>query len=215
MIRQPQPVGSLASITRTVPLQQKIQSIGGIAEGIRTMKLDIGMPIPEALKLVDLATKATKDYVATANKVAARMPEISDRVIASRRVVEEDFRRIINNRLLPGIRGVPPGQTNVNGPVITANISLMLFSIMHGYEALLFFEEIRPGALDLIPASAMQVMVTIAETVASLSSTLTAAFKNSLDLAKKASSGLLSLLKWGTVAGGLYLLYEVLKPKES
>jgi hypothetical protein len=195
---------------------RKIREIKGVAEGIRTMEFRaIGMKITDVYRLLKMMSDVTSAYVRTAHKAIQAMPEISDRVESSMRVVQFDFQRI-DGRLQEGIRlAISNGQTQVNGPVVAANVSLMLLSVAHGYEALLFFESIRPAYLDLVPDSVMRFVVDIAELVASIASSVSKAFTEAVEAAKKSAGWTLAMLKWGAVAGGLYLLYGVLKPEEA
>jgi hypothetical protein len=209
-----QPVGGWGEWTS--PITKKIASIQGMAEGIRTMKTARGMSLGDARELVRLATKATNSFLATAKDAAEDAFLISDQIISVRTAVSRQYAKAIKINITDAINraAAPGGAGVVAGPIVTANVALMLDGIAGGYQQLEFFKDIRPAFIEsMIPPWTMNTIVRIAELVMEIAEAVGAAFKNAFNFAKSASLGLLDFLKWGSIAGGLYILYDVLKPE--
>jgi hypothetical protein len=206
--------GSVAKKVKAVAeLKSKIDAIEKVSEGIRASEIPNQIAASDAKKLADLATKALLNYVQVAAKAAQAMPEIRDRIMSSRESVQRDYLRMIKGRILdPALKVGPEGA--VDGSMVKANIALFLNHVAGGYGALLFFEEIRPGFLDMIPSSVMRVIIDIGELIVKIAKFVAKTLKDGLDDAKKFVLTLVDVLKWGTIAGGLYLLYGVLKEKD-
>jgi hypothetical protein len=206
------PVGALVLPNpSSIKLRQKVRAIEAMAEGIRTAEVPAAMPVAAVKTLVDLATRVFNEYNKAATKAISSMPEIESRIRFSRNSIQDDFSRMIVGR----IKNVIPGNTTLNGRIVVANVGLFLNSVAGGYEALAFFEDVRPGVLNLIPDSVMRVVVDIAEFVAEIAEFISEGLKAGIDAGRKATSSLIDLLKWGSVAGALYLLYGVLKEDKS
>jgi len=178
-----------------------------MAEGIRTAEVPAAMPVTAVKTLVALSTRIFNEYNKAAQQAINSMPEIESRIRSSRNSIQDDFSRMIIGR----IKNVIPGNTTLNGRIVVANVGLFLNHVAGGYEALAFFEDIRPGFLNLIPDSAMRVIVDIAEFVAEIAEFISEGLEAGIKAGKALTFGLIDLLKWGSIAGGLYLLYGALK----
>jgi hypothetical protein len=195
----------------SIKLRQKVRAIEAMAEGIRTAEVPAAMSVSSARTLVNLASQVFHQYDKAASDAIKSMPEIEDRIRFSRNSIVDDFDRMIIGRILNAL----PGRSTVNGRTVVANVGLFLNHVAGGYEALAFFEDIRPGVLNLIPDAALRVIIDIAEFVADIAEVVSAALEAAINAGEKLTFGLIDLLKWGTIAGGLYLLYGVLKEDKS
>jgi hypothetical protein len=205
---------SAETAKKLTELKQKADAIRIMASAIEKADLPQGIPVADTKRLIDLSTKAVVDFAQVSAQAASAAPEIEDRILSSRSIVQQDYQQKITNRLVPAIKGKSDRET-IRGSLVTSNVGLLLRSIAGGYETLGFFVSIRPGFLSILPSSAMKVIVDIAELVAKVAKVITEAFKEALNNVKKFTIGFMEILKWGTIAGGLYLLYEVLKEEKS
>lgn len=195
-------------------------SIDQIAEGIRSSQMPPVISKSKADNMVVLVKSAVADYMRVAIKAQEAMPEIGGRVASARSAVLNDFNRIIKGRVEPAVAKAKAGTPEVEGTRVLAgvpsnfmkgNIALMLNSIAGGYKALAFFEEIRPGFL-FVPG--MGTVVKIAEAFVDTAVAVSDALKKGLKQAQKGANVMMEMLKWGTLAGGFYLLYKTMQPEE-
>lgn len=216
----PLDAGSIAQQTAKVAktlseLKEKTQSIRAIADGIERTELpNNAILVSDVKKLIALSSKAIVDFAQVSAQAASAAPEIRDRILSSREAVQLDYKRKIVDRLEPAIKGRSDKEA-IRGSLVTANVGLLLRSIAAGYEALAFFVQIRPSFLSILPSSAIGVIVDIGELVVKIAKFVAKTLEDGLNNIKKFTLTLLDILKWGSVAGGLYLLYGVLKEDKS
>ena len=173
-----------------------------VAEAINKSQMPDQISIASAEELVSKVTKAYNEFqnraliVINDSASAGVRPAMRSAALAVQREYEQ---RILGGLLVTINQAKAQGKSTV--PSFRFNhrdIHLTMLMIAHGYEALAEIESFKPWFIKMLPSFM---------TAEGLKSTLNAV-GSGLDV-------LITMLKWGSVAGGLYLLYGALKPKKA
>jgi hypothetical protein len=186
-----------------------------IANAINRSKMPAQIPITQAQQLVDKTNKTVNRFVSDAQPVIENSPGVRDSLRAAVRVVVRDqeqkmgrLQGIINTARAQGQTTVASFQFNHR------DIPLMLHSVVGGYEAVQFIDEAKPFLVRSMPFT-VGLFVTVGRVVEAIVGAAQATYsglKAGVDAAASGTQMMIDILKWGSVAGGLYLLYKTLEP---
>lgn len=202
-----------------VDYSEDTKKMEAIAWAINSSQMPSEISISQAEKLMADVKRAVDRFVSDAQPVIENSPGVRDSLRAAVKVVTNDYRdniegrlrSIINQSKAQGIATVPSFRFNHR------DIHLTLLSVVHGYEAVQFIDEAKPFLVRSMPFT-MGIFVVIGRAVEAIVGVTQAVISGLGVAVKAAASGtemLISILKWGSVAGGLYLLYGALKPEKA
>lgn len=197
---------------------KSIKEMRDIADGIRASRLPVQISLYDAKKLIALTTKAVNAFQSGASKVindgGSAFVRPAMRAVAKE--VQNDYNSKIVQRL-GGIVNAAAGQGKNTVSSYEFNyraLPLMLGNIANAYETLAEIDDMKPWFLKMVPSYTIGVFVSIGNKVINIATFTASALKNAISAASKTAEIVITVLKWGSIAGGLYLLYGVLKPKK-
>lgn len=194
-----------------------IENLKGIAEGIRTSTMPPQITIAQAKKLIDLTTRAVNDFQKRASVIIndSGSAFVRPAMRSAAKVVQRDYEDKIQ-RNLGGIvkAAVSQGKSTVDSFRFNyRDIHGMIMSIAFAYEALKEIDDMKPWFVKLMPSLVVGVVALIGNAVMSTALFSSDLLKQAVRAASTGTAMLIAALKWGSIAGGLYLLYGTLKPK--
>lgn len=179
------------------------------------------IPLPKAKELVTATLNAVSSFTNKAIEMSrgATSVFVSGRIAAASSAVTRDLQTKINQRLLHGLilPAQRAGRTTVPSRLFPSNISLMIDSVADGYESLEHIDEIKPFLIRNMPFT-LSLIAKIGSVAVAIGKIIGAAVEGLQAAVDAVSSGtemLITALKWGSIAGGLYLLYGALKPEKA
>lgn len=218
MYHQTQQAVGIWPFKSAVDFSESNAKMTDIAWAINRSNMPAQISIKDARKLIAGVTKAISQFASDAKPVIASSPGVRDSLRAAVKAVQWDFdtkigrlKSIIRTAEAQGKNTVPSFQFNHR------DIHLTLLSIVGGYEAVQFIDEAKPFLVRSVPfmigifvgiANVVQNIIGIAKSIAS-------GLNQGIKAAGSGMDKLITMLKWGSVAGGLYLLYGALKPKKA
>jgi hypothetical protein len=215
---QPRPVdGWFFQETADFPFE--IKKMRDIADAISKTPLPAEITIAKANRMISTATRAAQEYRKKAYViindsgsafVRSDMKRLADSV-------QYDWERKIRDRLMKRVAAaVSAGKKTVAvgryQESFQNNIATMLFNIVGGYEMLEEMESYKPWWLKMQPSYMVGLMATVGNAVANAATVVSEVLESAIDAAASGTKMMISILKWGSVAGGLYLLYKTLDP---
>jgi hypothetical protein len=208
-------------IQETADFPGEIKKMRDIANGILKTGLPAEIPIAQADRMISTTTRAAQEFQKKANVIINDPGSafVRSQLKSSAASVQWDWERKIRDRLMPRVaQAKSQGKATVtNGSYqnsFTFNIATMLFNIVGGYEALEEVDSYKPVWLRMAPSYMVGLMATVGFAVANAAQYVADLLNNALDAAGKGSQMLIDILKWGSIAGGLYLLYKTLDPNQ-
>lgn len=192
---------------------EEVAEMGGIASAIRDAPLPDQIPLKDAEELFSRALKASGRFVSQGMKAQADMGNLiaSNAYYNSVRVVQRDQEKMIS-RLLYGIiqpaRG--SGVKTVASAPFKKETSTLLMSVVYGFEAL---EEIDAAKTWWLRGSELSFILSLFVSAGVYTNKLTTYLYEPLAKLNSSMDKIVTLLKWGSIAGGMYYLSKALKPK--
>jgi hypothetical protein len=214
-----QPTGGIF-FQETSDFKGEILKMTNVANGIAKTGLPAQITIAQANKMISTTTRAVdefrqKAYVVINDWGSAFVRDDMKRLVDH---VQWNWGRSIRDRLggrvaaavAAGKKTVASGRYQEG---FTNNIANMLHGIAGGYEMLEEMEDAKPWFIKMLPSYMVGLMAAVGNAVASAAIFVSEVLRTTLDEIGKGTRLLINVLKWGSVAGGLYLLYGALKPE--
>lgn len=206
----------------TADFAGEIRKMNNVAEGIRKTRLPSEITIAQANRMISTVTRAAQEFQKKAAVIINDRGSafVRDDLKASARAVQRSWEGKIRDRLMPRVAAaVSQGKATVTSGAysdgFTFNIATMLFDIAGGYEALERIDSYKPWWLKMAPSYMVGLMAAVGNAVANAAAWVSDLLGKTLDEIGKGTQMLIAVLKWGSIAGGLYLLYGALKPKKA
>ena len=193
-----------------------------VANAIDKSQMPDQISITSAEELVSKVTKAYNEFqnraliVINDSASAGVRPAMRSAALAVQREYEQ---RILGGLLVTINQAKAQGKSTV--PSFRFNhrdIHLMMLMIAHGYEALAEIESFKPWFIKMLPSFMIGMFVSIGRVVQriiEIAGMTAEGLKSTLNAVGSGLDVLITILKWGSVAGGLYLLYGALKPEKA
>jgi hypothetical protein len=182
-------------------------------------------PMPQQIRLynaellVSRARAAYEQFVKRANAVINESSSYGVRSLMRKHLnaVTDSYQRKIGRVQTAINQAKAQGLKEISGKYVAANTGLLLHDITGGYAAFAEIESYKPWFIKMMPELMLKLFVKLAEAVEVIikyAGIIWDALTNTIDNIGRGTSILIDILKWGTLAGGLYLLYRTLEPKE-
>jgi hypothetical protein len=198
----------------------QIEKIRRIAEGIRATKMPEQISVTRAKELITRTLDATGNLVDKAIAMTKDITNVfvSDDIAASARAVQRAVtKKIIKELLVEVIQpAVAAGRTTVPSSRFGPNISSVLLNVVFSYEALQQIDAAKPFIIRNMPAT-LSLIAKIGSVViilGNIAGSVASGLKEAVEAAASGTRLMIEILKWGSIAGGLYLLYGALKPEK-
>lgn len=211
------PVATGGLFAESEDFSKQISLMKQIAEGISQARFSAEIPLSKAEEMTQLAIKAAQEF---SDEAFRMMDDVTNFAVREQIAfiggdVMKDLTKFIFLRLDREVLNPAKaaGAKTVPSDPFRRNIPAMLRRIIGGYEAFEELDEMKPFFVRNMPAT-LRFFAKMGQ-VASTVGVVTQSLKNAVDAAFSMTSMLVDMLKWGTIAGGLYLLYTALKPEGS
>ncbi len=218
MYHQTQQAVGIWPFKSAVDFSESNAKMTDIAWAINRSSMPPQISISSAKKLIAEVAEATSRFAADAKPVIASSPGVRDSLRAAVKAVQRDFNTKIGR--LKNIIGAAEAQGRNTVPSFRFNhrdIHLMMLSIVGGYEAVQFIDEAKPFLVRSIPFT-IGIFVAIGnlvQIIIGVHQSIVSGLKQGIEAAGSGMDKFIAMVKWGSIAGGLYLLYGVLKPKKA
>ena len=179
------------------------------------------IPLSKAKDLVDRTVRAVSGFTDDGIRMSKDPTNfaVSSQILSATNAVQRDLESKVIVRLVIGVirPAQQAGRKTVPSRLFGPNIASMLMSVVFGYEALGQIDSAKPflirnmpGTLNLIAKIGL-----VAISIGNMVGAVTDGLKAAVDAASSITEMMIAALKWGSVAGGLYLLYGALKPQKA
>lgn len=207
------PVGGLF-FHETADFAGEIRKMRNIGNGILKSVLPPEITLTQADRMISTITRAEREFQKNAANIINDPGSafVRDQLKFSARVVTHDYDAKIGKlkELVGSARS--QGKSTVPSNLFKPNLALMLFSIAGAYEALEEIDSYKPWWLRMQPSYIVGLMATVGNSVANAATFVGSTLSSAIDAASTGTQMMISILKWGSVAGGLYLLFKTLEP---
>jgi hypothetical protein len=187
-----------------------IQKIRSVAEAIRATPMPERISVAKARLMVDRAGQVFAGFDAQVRRMLGDSSNqfVAPQIESTRTHLASEMRKKITNSLVPLLRG-----PTVPSRDFQRSISSFLMSVVFAFESLQFIDDAKPFLIRTMPFT-VSLFVAIGRAVELASGTVFGPLKAAVDAADKSFGMMIEALKWGSIAGGLYLLYKAIEPKK-
>lgn len=210
---------SLGGLFSSADYGTEIKKMRAIAVGIRNTPMPAEIPLSKAEDMYLQTLKASGRFVDEGIKMHSDIGNLlaAESIFSTVRIVQHDQKKM-NDRLFYSI--IRParaaGQTMVPSAPFKRETSALLMSVVFGFEALEDIDAakawwMRGADFGII----LSFMVLAGRAANAVSSVVYEPLRDALKAATSATEMLITAMKWGSIAGGLYLLYGALKPEKA
>jgi hypothetical protein len=214
---QLQPIGGIF-LHENADFGASIKEMTDLADGIRKSKMPPQIPIAKAQQMIRLIDKAVAKFQENGNRIINDGASyfVRDPLRAAVRQVGHEYTSKVTNKLTASVNAAAArGETTVASHEFNyRSMPLMLYAIANGYDTLSLIDSFKPWFLKMVPSYTIGIFGAIAKLVVSVAVFVARTLTAAIEAASKTTETIIALLKWGSVAGGLYLLYGALKPEK-
>jgi len=202
--------------------KEDIEKMRRVAWAIHESEMPSRISVQNAQELIDKVTRAANEFQKRASVIindsasAGVRPAMKAAALAVKRAYDADvagtLQNLVNQARAQGIGTVPSFRFNHR------DVHLTLLAISNGYESLALIESYKPWFIKMMPSFMIGMFVSVGRVVEKIIAIAGGAYEGLKKVLDDTSTGiemLISVLKWGSVAGGLYLLYRALEPKKA
>lgn len=195
---------------------EDVKKIRAIAEAIRAAPMPERIPVAKAELLLDRVFQISRNFSDQTERMVKDITNIfvSPRITFTQSSVHNDFLKKINPLVFDVIRPAKArGEATVPSNQLQRNVSSFLMSVVFGFEALQQIDEAKPFLIRNMPGT-LSLFVSLGRAAELVSEFVFEPLKQALNAAGDSMKMLIEIIKWGSVAGGLYMLYKALEPKK-
>jgi len=195
----------------------EIKKIRAISEGFRAVQLPEQIPLSTAKRIFTDVLQAAGEFTHEVEVETGKTGNIfvHEQIAARGFSVMHDVQKM-NSKLIPiihkamdeGASMVPSGQFKYQAILITSSIAASYEALAEIHDAKPWF--LRGAGVDAVIKS----LVSAGRAVQFVAAYTVDPLKNALDAADDTMAKMITVLKWSSVAGGLFLLYRAIEPKK-